>query len=466
MDNAPVVPPVVPQAAPGVVRITPPDWNNKRIFALLWPLVAEQFLIGSMGFVNMLMAGFIGEHAVSAISLVEIINFLFVTAFTALATGGAVVASQYIGRGDRKNACCSARQLIYISIAVSLVFMIFILVFHRILLRVIYGNIAEDVMEAAQIYFFISAFSFPFLGLYSAAAALFRSMGVSAINMRIASLVVILNIAGNIIFIHGLGFGAEGPALATLIGRFTAAFVLVFMLLQNSARIIDIRGITNIKFEPEMIKRILNIAIPGSLETSMFQFGKILIARIFTHFGTAAIAGNAAATAILSLSFFTSNAFSVGVVTIAGQCIGAGDYRGAKLNTKKLIAATYIFYFFMNVITFFFKHRLIGFFNLSPQAHQMAVVFILIHLVTSALLFAPAFVLPNALRAAGDVRYVMTVAASTMWIVRVSAAFIMAFPLGLGPYAVWIAMSADFVFRSFFFYTRWRRGRWMEKRVI
>ena len=466
MDNTPV-PPVVPQTAPpGVVRITPPDWNNKRIFALLWPLVAEQFLIGSMGFVNMLMAGHVGEYAVSAISLVEIINFLFIAAFTALATGGAVVASQYIGRGDRKNACCSARQLVYISIAVSIVLMIFILVFHRVLLRVIYGNIAEDVMEAAQTYFFISALSFPFIALYSAAAALFRSMGISAINMRIAFLVNVLNIAGNIFFIHGLGFGAEGPALATLIGRFTAAFILIFLLLRNSSRIIDIRGITNIKFEPAMIKRILNIGIPSGLETSMFQFGKILIARIFTHFGTAAIAGNGAATAILSLSFFTSNAFIMGVVTIVGQCIGAGDYKAAKLNTKKLITATYILYVIMNLFTFVFKDRFIGFFNLSPEAHELAAAFILIHLISSTLFFAPSFVLPNALRAAGDVRYVMVVAASTMWIVRVSAAFIMAFPLGLGPHAAWLAMGTDFVFRSFFFYIRWIRGRWMEKRVI
>lgn len=430
------------------------------------PLLAEQFLIGSMGFINLFMAGFISEAAVSGVSLVETIAFLFTTIFTALATGGAVVTSQYLGRADKKNSCSSARHVVYINVAVSLIFMALTLVFYRHLLRLAFGDIAQDVMQAAQTYFFISAFSLPFLGLYSACAALFRSMGHSGITMRIAVLVNIINIGANLIFIHGFGFDIASPALASLIGRFTAAFILFFMLLRNSPRAINLKGITRFSFDWQMIKRILNVGVPTSLEMSMFQFGKILIARIFTYFGTAAIAANAAATAITSLGFFTCNAFSMAAVTIAGQCLGAGDYDGAKRNTKKLVAATFIVYFILNLIIIVFRNQFIGIFRLSQEAHEMAVTFILIHAFFSTLFWATSFVLPNALRAAGDARYVMIVSASTMWIVRVSAAFIMAFPLGMGPNAVWIAMGADFVFRTFFFCTRWARGRWMEKRVI
>jgi len=423
-------------------------------------------LIGAMGLVNMVMVGYVGEHAVSGVSLVETITYLFILSFTALATGGAVVASQYIGRGDRKNACLSAHQLIYIIIAVSMFFMILSLIFCRPVLKLVYGVIADDVMQSAQIYFLISAFSFPFIGLYSAAAALFRSMGNSAVTMRTALFVNVINLAGNVLFIFGLGLGTAGAALATLIGRLAAAFILVFLLVRNDSAIISLRGINRINIEPQMIKRILNVGIPSGLETSMFQFGKIIIARIFTAFGTAAIAANAVANVINSLGFMTGSAFGLGLLTVVGQCIGAGDYNGAKRYTKKIISATYIFYLVVNINIFTFRVPLTKLFSLSPEASEMAISFLMLHCISATLFWALAFSLPQALKAAGDARYVMIVAACTMWLLRVSAAYIFAFPLGLGPIGVWLAMGIDFILRSIFFTVRWLRGSWMKKRVI
>ena len=419
-----------------------------------------------MGMVNMVMVGSVGEHAVSGISLVETINFLFVTTFTALATGGAVVASQYIGRGDKKNACISAHQLIYITIAVSIVFMIPTLAFCRPILRLVYGGIADDVMQAAQVYFFITALTLPFLGLYSAAAALFRSMGNSAITMRTALIVNIVNIVGNMFFIFVLKIGVAGPALATLIGRFMAAFILIFLLVRGNSGIVNLRGISRIHFEPYMIKRILNVGIPSGMEGSMFQFGKILIARIFTHFGTVAIAANAVATVINSMGFMAGNAFGLALVTVAGQCIGAGDYRRTKLYTRKIITATYLFYFIININIFVFRVPLTELFNLSPEANKMALSFLMLHCFSATLFWALAFSLPQALKAAGDARYVMIVAVTTMWTFRIGASFILAFPLGLGPIGVWLAMGLDFILRSIFFTARWLKGSWMKKRVI
>jgi len=441
-------------------------WNNRRLFSLLWPLIVEQLLIVTMGLADTVMVSSVGEFAVSGVSLVDTIIFLFITAFNALATGGSVVASQYIGRGDGKNARCSGRQLVYVSVAISLIFMVFTLALRFPILRIIYGNIAEDVMHSAQIYFFITALSFPFLALYTVAAALFRSMGNSSIPMIIALLVNILNIGGNAVFIYGMGLGAGGAALATLIGRAAAALILFVLLLRNETDPINLKGIAKIRIEPVMIKRILNIGVPSGLENSMFQFGKILIARIFTAFGTAAIAANAIANVINSMGFMLGNAFGTGLLTIVGQCVGAGDYQGAKKYTKRILAATYLVYLIVNINVFFFRNQLMGFFSLSGEARKMAVDFLLVHCVSSTLFWGLSFVLPNALKAAGDARYVMIVAACTMWIVRVSAAFFMAFTLGMGPIAVFISMGMDFVFRGIFFSIRWIRGSWMEKRVI
>ena len=448
------------------ITITTPDWTNKKLFNLLWPLIVEQLLVVAMGFIDMVMVSSVGEYAVSGVSLVDIVNVLIITAFNAIATGGSVVASQYIGRGDEKSACCSARQLVYIGVIISGVLMILTMCTCRAMLRLFFGNIAPDVMQAAQIYFLITAVSYPFLALYTSAAALFRSMGNSKVTMGIALVMNILHVGGNFLFIYGMGMGVAGAALSTLIGRIIAAVFLVYLLMRDKTRIINLIGLKKIKLEFDMIKRILSIGIPSGIEASMFQIGKILITRIFTAFGTIAIAANAVSSTINSLAFMPGNGYGMALLTIVGQCIGAGDYLAAKRHTKKIIIFSYITYFLININVLIFMNQIIGIFNLSKEAHDMCVVFLRIHCITSTLFWCPSFVLPNALKAAGDARYVMIIAACTMWIVRVCFSYLLAFPLGFGPVAVWLGMGADFVFRGFFFVRRWLSNKWIEKKVI
>jgi len=454
----------IPEIQP--VAIPPPNWSNQRLFSLFWPLIVEQLLIVAMGIVDMVMVSSVGEHAVSGVSLVDTINFLIITAFNAMATGGSVVASQYIGREDGKNACCSARQLVYISVLISLVLMVFTMCTCRPMLRLVFGNIADDVMQASQVYFLVTALSYPFLALYTSASALFRSMGNSKITMWTAVIVNIINVGGNALFIYVMKLGVGGAALSTLISRVIAAVFLISLLMRSWSQIINLKGITRVKLEGAMIKRILNVGIPSGLETSMFQVGKILITRIFTTFGTAAIAANAVAATINSIAFMPGSGYGMGLLIIAGQCIGAGDYAGTKRYTKKVMIIAYITYLFININVVLFMNQIVGVFNLSEEARRLCVIFLRIHCVTSTLFWCPSFVLPNSLKAAGDARYVMVVAASTMWLVRVCSAYLMAFPLGLGPMAVTIAMGADFLFRGIFFTWRWKNGRWMGKRVI
>jgi putative MATE family efflux protein len=450
----------LPAAIPAV------DWNNRKLFNLFWPLIVEQILIVTMGIVDMIMVSSVGEHAVSGVSLVDTINFLIITAFNAIATGGSVVASQYIGRKDEKSACCSARQLVYISVIISLFMMVLTMCLCRVLLRLIFGNIAADVMKSAQIYFTITAMSYPFLALYTSATALFRSMGNSKMPMRMAVLLNIIKLGGNFLFIYVFKWGVAGAALSTFFGRIIIALLLIHLLMRDKTRQINLYGLTRIYFEPAMIRRILNIGIPSGLETSMFQIGKILITRIFTAFGTASIAANAVSGTINSIAFMPGSGFGMGLLIIAGQCIGAGDYLAVKKYTKKIMILSYITYFVINVNIFIFMKPVVGVFNLSDEAFRLCLLFLKIHCITSTLFWCPSFVLPNALKAAGDARYIMVVAAGTMWIVRVCSAYFLAFVLGLGPVAVTIAMGADFLFRGIFFTKRWLGNKWIEKKVI
>ncbi len=311
-------------------------WNNRALVRLMWPLIIEQLLSVLLGTVDTVMVAAVNESAVSGVSLVDSINVLLITLFTSLAVGGSVVSSQYIGRGDTQNASLAARQLLYITTAMSLVIVTLTLIFQRGILSLVYGNIEREVMDNAITYLWLSAVSYPFMGLYNACAALFRSMGNSRVSMLVAGLVNILNIIGNALFIYGLGMGVAGAALSTLISRGAAAVVMLLLLFHARSGPIRIAGLFKFQFSWEMIKRILRIAIPSALENSVFQIGKILTARIVSSFGTAAIAGNAIASTITSFATLPGSAFGMAMLTVVGQCVGAGDFNAAKKNYKKL----------------------------------------------------------------------------------------------------------------------------------
>jgi Na+-driven multidrug efflux pump len=465
---------------------------------LLWPLIVEQILAVTMGIADTIMVSSVGEYALSAVSVVDNINNLLIIASVALATGGTVVVSQYIGRLDSGTANRAACQLMYISAGTALVVMFGILFTRGPVLRLIYGDLHEDVMSGALVYFFLTTLSFPFLAIYNSAAAIYRAAANSRVPMLVALLVNVMNIGGNAVFIYIFHLDVAGAGLSTLLCRVAAAVILTAMLMsgnkpghtsehtsENTSKntsenetgnmrgntyrkkqVISLAGLFHIKLEPFLIRSILSVGIPSGLESSIFQFGRLLVTRIFTAFGTAAIAANAITFVINSICFMPGMAYCMALLTIVGQCIGAGNYQDARRYTIKILKLCYASLTTLSLIIFIFMEPIVGRFHLSPEAHDMAKAFLTVHCVTLALFWPLSFAIPNALRAAGDTRYCMIVAIVSMWSVRVSAAFLLAYPLGMGPLGVWIAMGGDFILRSLCYTLRWRGRRWETKRVI
>ena len=436
------------------------------MFRLILPLVIEQLLAVIMGAADTVMVSPVGEFAVSGVNIIDNINNLFIIAFIALSTGGAVVCSQYLGRQDPKSASIAAKQLIYVVVLVSIVITGLALLFRSQVISLIYGRLDDDVMDASMVYFLFTALSYPTLALYNACAALFRSAGNSRIPMLVALFINILHIAGNALFLYVIPMGVAGVALSTFLCRVIAGAVTFFMLIKIRAFPISLSGILKVQFAPSMIRRVLNIGIPTTLENSMFQFGRLFTQRIFPLFGTSVIAANAAANLLCSISYMPGNAFGIALLTVIGQCIGAGDYAAAKKLTRKILTITWITILTMSGITLIFRYPLVSIFNLGADARAEAVVFLVIHSVALGLGWVFSFGLPNALRAAGDAKYVMIAATISMWTVRVSAAYFITFTLGVGPAGVWLAMGIDFIVRGTCYFLRWRGGRWQKMKVI
>lgn len=441
-------------------------WSPRALLSLMWPLLIEQLLAVSIGMVDVVMVAGVGEAAVSGVSLVDAVNVLLITAFTALATGGAVVVSQYLGRREGENAGLAARQLVYAITLVSVVVAVLLLIFRTGLLRLVYGHIAADVMEAASTYMWLSALSYPFIGLYNAGAAIFRSGGNSRMGMLVAFIVNVLNIGGNSLFIYGFGMGVAGAALSTLISRMVAAVVLIVALLRRRAGPVSLRGLFRFQFSGRVVRQILKVGIPNGVENSLFQIGKLMVARIVSTFGTAAIAANAIAGNITTIPSLIGQAFGLAMLTVVGQCVGAGDYASARRNVRRLLIAANIGVLILCTAIFLLRGPVLGAFNLSETAIEQGMTCLAIFCIPAPFIWCTSFALPNALRAAGDARFTMVVSMLSMWIFRIGTAFLLAYGLGMGVPGVWVAMVVDWIARAIAFALRWRSRRWESKKLI
>ena len=421
-----------------------PLFTRQALVALLLPLIAEQALSVTIGLADTLMVSSVGEAAVSGVSLVDSFNTLMIQVMSALATGGAVVTSQYIGHREPKNAKAAAAQILFVLASFSLVVAAVVVVGRHAILRGIFGSIDADVMRYAETYFLLSALSYPFIGLYNAGAALFRAQGNSKISMLSSLVMNVINIGGNAVLIYGFGMGVLGAALASLVSRAVSCLVVLW-LLQRPGCALRVAGIEN----------------------GMFKIGKLSVSSLTSTLGTAAIAANAVANTASTFLNIPANAVGMAALTVVGQCLGAGEKEQAVYYSRRLLLTAYCGAWVMNLSAFLFANRFaISLFNLSPEAQTMALQVMVWFNFVSLFFWPSSFTLPNILRAAGDARFTMAVSILSMWVFRVGFCYVMVLGFHGRLLSIWMGMFLDWVFRSLCFFVRFARGRWMEQSVI
>jgi putative MATE family efflux protein len=412
-----------------------------------------------------IMVAAAGESALAGVSLVNTINVLFNSLFAALAAGGAIIAGQYLGREDRETSCIAARHLIIVSVFFASLVMVLCLALNGPVLYLFYGGIAPDVMGSARSYFYITALAYPFIALFNAGAALFRGMGDSKTPMINATVMNVINIAGNAVLIYGFNWGAFGAGLATTLSRIVSAVVMVWLLC-NPKRVIFIQAFHFKKIDWKMIKRILKIAIPSGLESSFFLAGKIILASLVAAFGTTAVAANAVVQSIAGIEVIPSFAIGLAVITVVAQCAGAAEYNEANYYIKRLLKWSYIFMAVLNGLILFALNPILSLYRLTEETFHLAWQIAAIHGIAAIVLYPASFMLPNAFRAAGDVKFPMWVSILTMLVFRIGSAYVFAYFFGFGALSVWVAMVLDWLFRGVCFVWRWKSDKWKTKIII
>ena len=440
-------------------------FTRRFLFMLIVPLIAEQFLAVTIGLADTMMVASVGEAAVSAVSIVDNIAILIIQLFAAFATGGAVVASQYLGRKDYASANDAAKQLFILSMVVSTSLLILCLPVRKNIITLIFGSLEAEVLSNSITYFLFLLLSLPFLASYNACTALFRSMGNSKVSLIVSTLMNIINIGGNAYFIFGLHLGVAGAGLSTLLSRMFAAIIML-VLISDKNNIIFIHKIWKFEWHWGKVKKILKIGIPTGIEGSIFQIGKLMVQGFIASLGTAALAANAIAGSVSSMANIPGGAIGMASITIIGQSIGARKPDQAVHYGRYLLFIAYISMGIMALPIFIFTPQIVHLFNLSPEATEVASNIIRITMIASTVLWPVAFALPNFLRAAGDVKYTMVVSMFSMWAFRVALSYVLALQFGMGVYGVWVSMYVDWFFRGLLFVIRFQRGKWKSIKVI
>lgn len=440
-------------------------FSNKDLKKLILPLFMEQLLVMLVGIADTFAISFVGESAVSGVSLVNSFNTIFIFLFTALASGGAVIISQYLGRKDQDAAGESGSQLLMISILFSVAMSAVILVFNEKLMRLMFGRVEDGVMEACLVYLRISAYSYPVLAVYNAGAALYRSFGKTSTTMYISVIANVINVAGNLIGVFVLRAGVAGVAYPSLFARAFSAVIITFLCF-SGRNPIQYRGQWIFKWNKDLLRRILYIAVPNGVESGFFQLVKVGLSSIVALFGTSQIAANGIAQSIWGVAALVCVTMGPVFITVIGQCMGAGDIPEAEKYFRKLMKITLVFSVAWNALVFVGTPILMTFYTLADETKQLVVRLVLVHNIFNAAAFPYADPLGKGLRAAGDVKFTTLVSLGTTAGVRLVFSILFGVVMNLGVMGIAWAMCLDWVLRGIIFRHRFKQGKWKTCKVI
>ena len=440
---------------------------NNRLFSrndlvrLIIPLIVDQFLQVAVGLSDSIMVARVGEAAVSGVSLVDTVMLLIINIFTALATGGAVIAGQYLGRRDPKTGCEATAQLFNFTFLFSIFIMILGYLGQNVILYHVFGKIEPEVMKDSRTYLLIVLSSIPMIAMYNAGAAIFRAMGNSNVAMKTSLLMNSINVFGNALLIFGFRRGVEGVAIPTVVSRGVAC-VVILILLNNQKHELHILHPYPFRIKWNVLKKILYIGIPNGLENSMFQLGKIAVLSLVSGLGTASLAANAVGNNIANFAILPGMSFGFALLTVCAQCVGAGDFEQVKYYTKHMMRVEYLCLIASNLIVILALPFILSVYNLSDEAAQYANDIILYHAACVVTIWPLSFTLPNTLRAAADVKVTMVLSIISMWVFRFGFSYLLTMVFHMGIFGVWVAMTIDWLVRGIFFVCRYRSGRWQK----
>ncbi|SDX42960.1 putative efflux protein, MATE family [Paenibacillus sp. PDC88] len=439
--------------------------DYKQMIAIIIPIFVDQAFIILMSLLNTAMISSSGVAAVSAVSMVDSLNIFLINVFVAVATGGTVIVAQYKGSGNSQMAAKSASQAISAVAILSIFLCVLVIAFHTPILNLLFGGAEAAVFDSARLYLIGSCLSYPFIAIFQAVTGVLRGVAETR-PCLILSLIMNLTFLGlNILFITVLDMGVMGLIISMLTARVIGAAASLYYLVKiNQSLLFRIKNLLKLNFS--ILKKIMTVGIPFAAEQMFFNGGKLLTQTFIVQLGTFAITANAIAGSISLVFQIGGSALSIAIVTIVGQCIGNKNTEDARKFIRSLLWLSSIFFVVIAAILLPLFPFVVQLF--SPPEEIVPIIFGLTLLIAVAqpFLWSTSFILPSALRAAGDSNFTSMTSLLSMWLLRIALGYVLGITLGYGIMGVWIAMVVEWGVRGLIFWLRFRGEKWYSRKLI
>ncbi|MGE5605611.1 MAG: MATE family efflux transporter [Bacteroidota bacterium] len=444
--------------------------RGREVLQLALPVLAEQVFITLMGVVNAMMAGHIGKEAAAAIGMIDTLNNIFISAFSSLAVGATVVVAHYTGQSNHRFAGEASKQALYAGLTVSSLIAVAVGAFRQPLMGILFGSAENSVLRLAFEYLAISLFTYPLIALTAISCGVLRGAGDTRTPAQVVIIMNVVNVIAGYILIFGLtplgfdGFGVSGAALAIGIARLSGVVLLLYVLVRGT---LNLKLQKVFKFKPnlEMLAAIFKIGIPASLESFLFNSGKLITQTFIVASGTVAIVTNYVGMSLHSLMMTPGLAFSLAATALVGQNMGRGDSQEAEKSLMYLDKLTVCCLMAVNIIFLPFYSFFCSLYTSNAEIIKQTTL-----LLQVTIIFVPfwpmAFLWPAGLKGAGDVRYTLIVSAISMWVFRITLGYVLCIYFKLGVLGIWFGMYTDWIIRGIAFLVRLKRGKWKNNIVV
>lgn len=434
-----------------------------RFFNLYLPVMLEQTLSTVSTMLGTMLVSGLGTAVSAGVGMVDQINFVFMNILTCIATGITAIVSQCVGRNDIKKAQDCANHSITISIYASIIISAFLMIFRTPLLNLLFGKAEQAVLDSAGVYLFFTSISLPFLALFNVFTGIRRATGDNLSPLIGAFLSNIFYVIITVFCIKVLKLGISSVGYGLLASRLISSGILYFYI-YFKPRILKMPKPT-IKFSLKILKPVLDIAIPNSVDGVIFNGGKLLVQVFMSGMGTPALSANTICNSISNFIQLPGKTYQVTCVPTTGVAYGSGDMNRTK---KVMLSQTFganISQLIMNIIFYLFCGNIYLLYTKDAQVLEYSHNLINSFLILSPIFWATSFMTPSALRATGDAKFTMNISVISLIIFRIFFSWLLGVYLGYGIYGVWAGMYIDWVFRSAFYFTRIFSKKWHPKNI-
>jgi putative MATE family efflux protein len=438
---------------------------RKAILLLSIPMILEMAMESVFALVDLFFVSKLGKHAVSTVGLTESVLTIIYSIAVGMSMAATAIVARRIGEKNPEGAARAAMQALLVAIVTIIIISAFGMIYAGDILRLM-G--AEDMtLQMGVHYTRIMMGSSVIIMLLFLINGIFRGAGDASIAMKSLWLANICNIILCPLLINGLGpvpaLGLTGAAMATTIGRSIGVCYQLYHLFNGSSVVKLTRQA--IKAEWDVIKSVVNIAWPATLQFIIASCSWIFLAELVAETGhSAASAGYQTALRIIMFFLLPAWGASNAAATLVGQNLGARDPQRAEKAVIKTAKYNAAFMGMVSLLFLFAAEPIVSLFALQEEVAQIATRALRI-ISTGYIFYGVGMVMINAFNGAGDTRTPTLINVFCFWLFQIPLAYLLAKYFGMGPTGVFIAIPVAETLITVTAVILFKKGRWKKVNI-